>query len=168
MLQHNLPSLRTRRIMHAWLQQCMLPMCNHGINTSTLHVDGWTFHDSLEALTQCSAQDGRSSPRSMLARSCQFWVCWRAGPRTRLRRTCQQARQTNFTSVHARKFLFPRKPSALAAVHVIKPGSLHLLMPRNIRSCVEFLCLPRSSSHRSNIVSFFLVVFFLTCFRRRC
>ena len=98
------------------LQQSMLRMCIHGINTSTLHVDGRTFHDSLEALTQCSAQDGRSSPRSMLAMSCQLWVCWRAGPRTRLRRTCQQARQTNFTSIHARKFLFPRKPSALAAV----------------------------------------------------
>ena len=60
-------------------------------NTSTLHVDAWSFHDSLEALTQCSAQDGLSGPCSLLAMSCQFWPCCCVGPRTRLRSSGLQA-----------------------------------------------------------------------------
>ena len=63
--------------------------------------------------------------------------------------TFQHPRQPNLPSIHVSP-----TSSALAAVHAIKPGSLHLLMPRNIRSCVEFHCLPLPSSHRSNIVSF--------------
>ena len=47
-----------------------------------------------------------------------------------------------------------QQPSEVAAVHVAKPGS-HMAMLWNIRSCFEFHCLPRSSSHRSNIVLLF-------------
>ena len=63
MFQHNFMKLRTKRIMYAPVPYYMIPGCElHGINTSTLHVDGRTFHVSLQAPTRCPAQDGRPSP----------------------------------------------------------------------------------------------------------
>ena len=122
-------------------------------NTSTLHVDGWSFHDSLEALTQCSAQHGLTSPRSLLALSCQFWVCWRVGPRTVSILTLQALTRCTLASQLCISYIGPDAGTSLWTIDALADQRMPApLAPPIIRlthyAKVEFHSLPRSSSHR--------------------
>ena len=155
------------RSIDSLMSECMNRLVRR--NTSTLHADGRSFHDSLEALAQCSAQDGRPSPRSLLAMSCQFWVCWRVGPRTRLRKTGQQARlrrtchrrtcvRRNFSSNQVRWPL-----STWPSREVIWPCSGTSVHALNSTACHGRLRIGVTSSY------FFRVFFFsASSFRKRC
>ena len=123
-------------------------------NTSTLHVDGWSFHDSLEALTQCSAQDGLSGPCSLLAMSCQFWPCCCVGPRTRLRSSGLQALTwCTLASQPCISYIGPDAGTSLWTIDALAVQRMAApLAPPIIRfkhyAKVELPCLPRLSSHR--------------------